>query len=199
MAAALGTLVTGGTNRTAEDDLAISLVRSHVELEQTVVDEQRTAALTASIDALRVERPLGAVPTTELLLTGARRAPWVATSDELARARKQEQLDALTAVAKGGEDDPIGTPHDPERMPELDALPRGRSAHTRLVDSDLELRTLFSALTQGGTPIDRSSYPGVGFRRPDGVLVYLRERSTSGGATIDVVLANGATRKVHIR
>jgi hypothetical protein len=196
LGAALVTLVAGGTNRTAADDLTISLIRSDRELEQTTLDERRTAALTASVDALRSSAARGAVATATLVAAGQGRAPLLATSAELRGARQQEQLDALALVVDERDRPAAG---GPDRVPELDGLPRGRNAHTRLVESDTALRDLFTTLTRGAEPVSRGSYPGVGFRRPDGVLVFIRERSTSGGATIDIVLTNGATRKVHIR
>jgi hypothetical protein len=102
LGAAVATLVTGGTNRTPEDDLAISLLRSHVELDQTTVDEQRTAALAASLDALRSEALRQAVATAVLFTAGAQRAPVLATSGELAAARQQERHDALALVVQDG-------------------------------------------------------------------------------------------------
>ncbi|TQM58590.1 CdiA C-terminal domain-containing protein [Humibacillus xanthopallidus] len=102
LGSALATLLSGGTNRTAEDDLAISLIRSDVELEQTSVDEQRTASLASSLDALRPEAARAALPTGALLVAGARRAPAVATSDQLVGLRRKEQLDALALVLEDG-------------------------------------------------------------------------------------------------
>ncbi|HET7800929.1 MAG TPA: hypothetical protein VFL38_10930, partial [Humibacillus xanthopallidus] len=66
LGSALVTLASGDTNRTAEDDLAISLIRSDIELEQTRVDERRTAALTAALEALRSGAGGSAVPTATL-------------------------------------------------------------------------------------------------------------------------------------
>ncbi|WP_404392807.1 hypothetical protein [Humibacillus xanthopallidus] len=95
---ALATLASGGTNRSTQDDLVISLVRSNTELEQTRVDEQRTAAITARLDHLRSLGGGSDVPTTALLAAGARRAPTLPTSEQVAAARRQERLDALTSV-----------------------------------------------------------------------------------------------------
>ncbi|HET8988268.1 MAG TPA: hypothetical protein VFN43_07130, partial [Humibacillus sp.] len=199
MGAALATLVSGGTNRTAEDDLAIALVRSRVELEQSRADERRTASLTVALDSLRGASAQPVVPTAALLAAGARRAPELPTSAQVLAARRQEQLDALGLVL--GDVNPKGAqgPRQHDLISVIHELPRGRSAHTRLVESETELRTLFASLIHGAEPMAEGSYPGVGFRRPDGVMVYIRDRSSSGGATIDLVLTDGSTRKVHIR
>jgi hypothetical protein len=195
---ALATLATGGTNRSTPDDLVISLVRSHAELEQTRRDERRTAAIAARLDDLR--SGAGAdVPTTALLAAGASRGPSLPTSEEVAAARRQERLDALLTVISDLEPHTTEGWHRTGLVPELAALPRGRSAHTRLVESEVELRALFATLAEGAEPIVGGTYPGSGFRRPDGVLVFIREHSSSGGATIDLVLTDGSTRKVHIR
>jgi hypothetical protein len=119
LGAAVATLVSGGTNRTPEDDLAISLLRSHVELEQTTVDEQRTAALAASLDALRSEAPRRAVPTAVFFVAGGLRAPVLATSDELAAARQQEQRNALALVVEDGA--PPGPEASASRVPDPEA------------------------------------------------------------------------------
>ena len=91
---ALATLATGGTNRSTQDDLVISIVRSHAELEQTLHDERRTASIAARLDDLRSGAG-AAVPTTALLAAGASRGPSLPTSAEVAGARRQERLDAL--------------------------------------------------------------------------------------------------------
>jgi hypothetical protein len=199
---ALATLARGGTNRSSQDDLVISLVRSDTELEQTKVNERRSATITAGLDALRSLAGGSEVPTTALLAAGARRAPSLPTSEQVAAARRQERLDALLTVLPGArqEQPPVAAPAQPRPEPhELAVLPRGRSAHTRLVESEAELRALFATLTADAQPIDAGSYPGKGFRRPDGVTVFIREHSSSGGATIDLVVTDGATTKVHIR
>jgi len=112
---ALATLVHGGTNRSTQDDLVISLVRSNAELEQTGVDERRTAAIRARLDALRSLGGGSDVPTTALLAAGARRAPFLPTSEQVAAARRQERLDALTSIISGtGEaPSPVQAPAQP--------------------------------------------------------------------------------------
>ncbi len=122
---ALATLVRGGTNRSTQDDLVISLVRSDIELEQTKVDERRTAAITARLDALRSLGGGSDVPTTALLAAGARRAPFLPTSEQVAAARRQERLDALLGIISDREP----TTADAVRRPEPD--PRAQCAPTR--------------------------------------------------------------------
>jgi len=85
------------------------------------------------------------------------------------------------------------------RLPELDQLPRGDNPRTKVVDSDAELQGLFDRLTRDSRPLDPGSYPGERHLRSDDVEVRLRRRSTSGGATIDLVFPDGTKRKVHIR
>jgi hypothetical protein len=98
---AVVTLTTGGTNRTAEDDLAVAVVRSDVELEQTVADESRTQVVAATLEAMDVDRD-GTVPSAAALCAaGARRGPALASSADLALARRRERADAVTAVVQG--------------------------------------------------------------------------------------------------
>jgi RHS repeat-associated protein len=84
----------------------------------------------------------------------------------------------------------------------LGGLSRGRQPHVRTVRSDEELRSVYDELAIGGKPLDRRRrYPGKWITRPDGIEVGIRERSGSGGATIDIRKpgADLSITKVHIR
>ena len=54
-------------------------------------------------------------------------------------------------------------------------------------------------MTRDAARLDPGTYPGTRWLREDGVEVRLRETSTSGGATIELVFPDGSWRKVHIR
>ncbi|MFM6850160.1 MAG: hypothetical protein ACKOVB_13780 [Terrabacter sp.] len=205
------TYASGGSLRTPEEDLLIAAIRSDVELEQTDLDEERRTALLTSIEALvgRGSRGVGGAFTR-----GAGRAPSLPTAEALRKSRENEIAAAWNAVRDGGtkerlkEKRPNRSPDHTiarvaegrnGRLPELDRLPRGKNAGTKLVGSDQELRELSQTLTRDATPLEGSRYPGRRWLRPDGVEVRLRESSTSGGATIDLKFPDGSERKVHIR
>ena len=223
---AAASLATGGSNRTAGDDLAISLLRSNVELDQTIADEGRWAQLTRALDALRQPGACAGPSAAALMRAGSLRGPLLATSEQLRAARRAEQLSALeVAVRDSARDNVAGRlghlPFEPDPPPtlavneprglpepthgwfsslsEVDGLARGRGSHTLLVESDAELRRLFQQLIRDAEPLPAGSYPGIGYRRADGVTVRLREISRSGGATIDIALTDGSTGRIHIR
>ncbi|MCU1538661.1 MAG: hypothetical protein JWP82_3012, partial [Humibacillus sp.] len=205
---AVASVVGGDTNRTAADDLTISLVRSDVELEQTLVDEGRSRDLASALASIAAT-PEGAASAAALFAAGARRGPALVSSAELAAARHRERLDALAALADERTEERNRSPV-PVRQPPtlgisreigeaLGELPRGRSAHTRTVGSEGELTTLFDELTRDATPMARGGYPGVSYRLDDGSVVRMRSESVSGGPTIDISLPDGSVRKVHVR
>jgi YD repeat-containing protein len=80
----------------------------------------------------------------------------------------------------------------------LSGLRKGRKGSTRLVNTDTELRTLFSRLSSGGKDVTPSTYRGRMVEHPDGTRVGLREGSKSGGAAIDIRYPDGNRVKVHI-
>ncbi|MGO4599579.1 hypothetical protein [Terrabacter sp. 2RAF25] len=205
------TYASGGSLRTPEEDLLISVVRSDVELQQTELDDSRRAALLARIEGLVGHRS-GEVGAA--FREGAGRAPCLATAHSLRKAREDEIRAAWNAVRDSRSTDRLegGRPrrspdhtiaHVAEgrngRIPELDSLPRGKNSTIKLVESDDDLRDLTETLTRGATPLEPGRYPGTRWLRDDGVEVRLRESSTSGGATIDLVFPDGSKRKVHIR
>ncbi len=67
------------------------------------------------------------------------------------------------------------------------------------VESEASLRTLYEALSSGGTDVTPPTYPGVMVQLIDGTRVGLRDYSSSGGSTIDIFYSD-STRpwKVHI-
>jgi hypothetical protein len=82
----------------------------------------------------------------------------------------------------------------------LDGLGGGRQPHARTVADDAELQSVFDELTLGASPIPgRSSYDGQYWLREDGIEIGLRNTSSTGGRTIDVVYPNGDRRVVHIQ
>lgn len=81
----------------------------------------------------------------------------------------------------------------------LDELPHGRRRHVRTVATEQELRDLYGRLTSRGLPTEIDRYDGIAVKRPDGIIIGLREESRSGGVTIDVIAGDGIKRKVHIQ
>jgi hypothetical protein len=79
--------VTGGTSRTAGDDLVIALLRSNVELAQTERDDARRAALVARIEALTGR---GSAEVRTSLDAGTGHAPALPTAAQLRAARDAE-------------------------------------------------------------------------------------------------------------
>ncbi|MGM1017304.1 MAG: hypothetical protein ACQEW8_07185 [Actinomycetota bacterium] len=77
-------------------------------------------------------------------------------------------------------------------------LAPGKNSHVRTVRSDAELEALYQSLTKGGTIFERPGYNGQWIRRPDGTTVGLRNKSGSGGRTIDVERPGEDPWKVHI-
>ncbi len=80
----------------------------------------------------------------------------------------------------------------------LDGLPRGKQANVRVVNSETELQSVFGDLATGGVPTEWQGYKGSVIRRTDGVEIGIRPGSASGGATVDIRLANGTTQRIHI-
>ena len=74
----------------------------------------------------------------------------------------------------------------------------GLNQGVRVVGNEAELQGLFNEISQGGTTVTGSSYPGTLVRLSDGSLVGLRGASRSGGATIDITGPTGQTLKIHI-
>lgn len=75
----------------------------------------------------------------------------------------------------------------------------GRNKPNRQLDSDAEIRQLYEDLTRGADTLDVGSYPGRRARLEDGTEIKIRDKSESGGVTIDI-LYPGSRRpvKVHL-
>jgi RHS repeat-associated protein len=80
----------------------------------------------------------------------------------------------------------------------LSALDAGRSTGVRVVQSAEDLGNLFDELSEGGTPVESSGYPGKLVQPADGTTVGLRAESASGGPAIDIKLPTGELLKVHV-
>ena len=80
----------------------------------------------------------------------------------------------------------------------LDAFPKGKQPHVRLVKTEQELSALHDQLTAGGTSMPPGRYPGSVTELPDGTIIKMRSESLSGGSAIDITYPNGKTGKVHI-
>ena len=191
----------------------IALVRSDVELRQTELDDTRRAVLLARVDALVGGR--GTVDVGELA-----RGRCVASdvrADGRGASRGSHRRDPQGLGRRARERRPAprrerasshATTRRPSarrrgrdgRLPELDQLPAATTPRTKVVDSDAELQgPLRSPDTRLEADWIREAYPGERHLRSDDVEVRLRRRSTSGGATIDLVFPDGTKRKVHIR
>jgi RHS repeat-associated protein len=82
-----------------------------------------------------------------------------------------------------------------ERM--LADLAPGRNPGVYLVDSDSQLQEIFDQFAARGTPIRWQGYDGEVVELPDGTQIGLRNSSSTGGRTIDIV--QGSTRStIHI-
>jgi hypothetical protein len=88
----------GGTQRTPQDELVISLVRSNVELAQTEVDDARRADLVTRIEAITGSRN----DVLPAMSVGARRAPALPTAEAVRAARSAEIRAAANAAVKDG-------------------------------------------------------------------------------------------------
>ncbi|MGH1565731.1 hypothetical protein [Mumia sp. DW29H23] len=104
-----------------------------------------------------------------------------------------EKLDDATDAAKVIDD------YVDDATKVFDDLPGGRRPHVRVVDDVASLRDLYGRLTARGEVTEIPRYDGIAVRRPDGVVIGLRDDSKSGGASIDIIAGDGIKRKVHIR
>ncbi|WP_039795528.1 WXG100-like domain-containing protein [Nocardia araoensis] len=94
----------------------------------------------------------------------------------------------------------VGPKNADEVRNELDARTTpGRNKPNRQLDSDAEIRQLYEDLTRGADTLDVGGYPGRGARLEDGTEIRIRDKSESGGVTIDI-LYPGSKRpvKVHL-
>jgi hypothetical protein len=217
----------GGTQRTPQDELVISLVRSNVELAQTEVDDARRADLVTRIEAIAGRRS----DVLPAMSVGARRAPALPTAEAVRAARSAEIRTAANAAVKDGAAG-IGSsveerlkqraaPHDrvhvvdgPASSPRphavtggaghedvrkvLSDLPAGRQKQVRLVRSEAELDALLRALTATAERICvPAGYAGPLWQRNDGVRIG-RRTSVRFGASVDIWFPDGSYRKVHI-
>ncbi len=158
---AVATVVGGDTNRTAADDLTISIVRSDIELEQTLADESRSsdlASVVASIAVSPQRRSFGGVPLR------SRRPPRPRPGVECAAGGSPPPRAARRPVrCRRREVRAPGRPRvkhlavQPDRPPApgmasrrrstgLGDLPRGRNAHTRIAGAEQELVGRFDRL-----------------------------------------------------
>jgi hypothetical protein len=105
LVSAASQFVQEGTARTALDELVVSLLRSDVELAQTVLQEQRREDLVEQLRALTGDPAVAAV-----LALGASHAPALATSQELRRQRAAEIRAAYDAVRDEATMDRLASP-----------------------------------------------------------------------------------------
>jgi hypothetical protein len=75
----------------------------------------------------------------------------------------------------------------------------GRNRPNRQLDSEAEIRQLYEDLTRSADTLDVGGYPGRGARLEDGTEIKIRDKSESGGVTIDIIYP-GSKRpvKVHL-
>ena len=98
------TLIVDRTTLTPYESLAISVVRSDVELKQATTNEARTAALTTLLNGIRTTTTKGPDSLRVLLKSGSNRLTPLPTADQLGLTRVSEIDAALRAVA--GRPDP---------------------------------------------------------------------------------------------
>ena len=76
---------------------------------------------------------------------------------------------------------------------------KGKSRNVREIDDLQELKELFEDLIEGADESDAwGDYDGPVYKQKDGTLIGLREKSRSGGSTIDIEYPNGKDIKVHL-
>jgi RHS repeat-associated protein len=80
----------------------------------------------------------------------------------------------------------------------LSGLRAGNSSNVWEAATPQELNQIFDKLSQGGTTVTGSTYPGRLVRLPDGMTVGLRDASKSGGPTIDIFSSGQPTIKIHL-
>jgi hypothetical protein len=74
----------------------------------------------------------------------------------------------------------------------------GNSSGVRVVNSEAELNNIFAELSKDGTPVV-SSYPGRMVQLPNGIRIGIRQTSTSGGPTVDIIPPGGKGGiKIHL-
>jgi RHS repeat-associated protein len=90
---------------------------------------------------------------------------------------------------------------DPDVLREIRELPKGRSKNPnwefKEASADKQVKIFKEAENQGGPVKKPSSYPGKEVELPDGTRIGHRQRSDSGGPTIDVNPPKGKPIKVH--
>ncbi len=93
------TLIVDRTTLNPYENLAISVVRSDIELKQSLANEARTAALTTLLNGIRTTTAEGPDSLRVLLKSGSNRLTPLPTADQLGLMRVSEIDAALSAVA----------------------------------------------------------------------------------------------------
>jgi hypothetical protein len=75
---------------------------------------------------------------------------------------------------------------------------QGNNKRVRVVPNLAELNSVFNELSRGGAVVPSGTYKGISIKMPDGSFIRKRAISRSGGWTIDITGADGATLKIHI-
>ena len=76
-------------------------------------------------------------------------------------------------------------------------LPPGNRPNVRVLPTEAEIRALYAYLTANGVPAPPSTYLGTERLLEDGTRISIREKSDSGGTTIDIRFPDETTMKVH--
>ncbi len=128
-------------------------------------------------------------------LSQIRPSAWLASNTISPLPASQKQ-----AVKCASESAPVvdAVPGATQVQREITNLPNGRSGpNVKMVQSEQELRALYSTITKDGEPFVISErYPGSSTRLDDGTIISIRDKSRSGGSTIDIRYPNGTERKV---
>ncbi|MEO6999401.1 MAG: hypothetical protein ABI112_15070 [Terracoccus sp.] len=108
------TLIVDRTTLNKYEKLAISVVRSDVELKQSVANEGRTAELTALLNGIRTSTPTGPDSLKVLLKSGTNRLTPLPSADSVELARVTEIDAAVRAVQGRSDSTPLNlTPPQP--------------------------------------------------------------------------------------
>ena len=82
-------------------------------------------------------------------------------------------------------------------LKDLQGFPAGKNSPNRQA-SEQEMRDFFERHAVGGRDVTPADYQGKLVRLPDGTLIGLREKSKSGGVTVDVNIQGKTRRKLHL-
>jgi hypothetical protein len=190
----LGTLFTGGGSDAlaawASSTEGAAILGPVLAAAEAVVDELFDDSLSEAALAV-IQDATAAVPINQpaaaTLSSAQSSAVTTALDNAMTQAVKDEGQVAITGSADAN-----------TAAAALAQLPKGKSRGVKTVSSEAALDELFDKLSKGGTDVTPPDYNGTSVVLADGTRVGIRYSSSSGGPTMDIVLANGKNWKVHV-